>query len=125
MDSPQKLKKMSFSQKITRSSNPDSLVGCLGPPLKTLNRIRNKFAHEPGYQLQELDLEPLADFNAAWHRITGRPLRDKGLDALTEFTWMACVGINHVSFLLRQEPGVGIEGWVRRWKESFPDDGQV
>jgi hypothetical protein len=109
--------RLNFSQKIEVINNPQTLTGIYYPALKSLNTLRNKFAHKLGYKIIEEDLIEIRTILTAWNSALGKPI-PKGVKLIEEFTIWMCAGLNSMTTGIHLEtPELGLSGYIKWLKK--------
>jgi len=104
---------LNFSKKLEMINTPGTAVGVIYyPAIKKLNTIRNKFAHNLAYELQESDLSELRISMDLWEKARGQSA-GSGIQLIREFTVWVCGNISILTTGIKKHtPKTGLTGYL-------------
>lgn len=105
--------RLNFSKKLEIANNKRTTIGLIYPSIKSLNRMRNKYAHNLKYEPTENDFEPIKQFIYSWYSAGGKELPRDFQHLIQEFTITASAFINqYIKGIKNHSPGKGILGYL-------------
>jgi len=109
--------RLTFSQKLEMINNPQTLSQFYCLSIKSLNSLRNKFAHRISYSVIDEDLSEIKRFMNTWDDALGEA-RQEGLALLSRFTLFVCGDLNTTTRQIeKQGNGFGLPGYLNWLKD--------
>ncbi len=114
---PNKLR-LSFSTKLRVIDNKQTAFGMYSTALVQFNALRNKFAHNLEYQIQEKDTSVIISVMDAWNDAGGYE-RTRGCELIEQFVMWVCASIHSLIIGIEKETkSMGIAGYLE-WLDSM------
>jgi len=116
---------LNFSKKLELTNSRGTAIGTVYyPAIKKLNTIRNKFAHQITYELQESDYSEIKIAMDLWNKLFDKPC-STGLAVIEEFTIWVCSNIETlINGIKKETPTTGLAGyqeWLREMTNTPKD----
>lgn len=104
--------RLNFDRKLEILNNPKSIVALSFGGIKELNILRNKFAHNIGYQFENKDLFKMHAFIDMWYTPLQKPI-PKGLELVEAFTAFASSNLNLLTLgIQKHSKETGFPGYL-------------
>jgi hypothetical protein len=105
--------RLNFSKKLDIANNKRTSIGLIYPAIKSLNKMRNKYAHNLRYEPIENDFEPIKQFTNMWYAAGGKKTPIDFQHLIQEFTLTAAAFINgYINGIKNHTPNKGITGYL-------------
>jgi hypothetical protein len=110
--------RLTFSQKLELVNNQWLITFFVYKGVKSLNSLRNKFAHQLSYRITEQDCQQMKQTMTQWGAASGRVAGD-GVQLIQEFTSHACLLLSsHTSGISRETPKEGLGAFLS-WQKAM------
>lgn len=104
--------RITFNQKIELINNNRTTLGHSFKAVKSLNSLRNKFAHKLGYVIQDLDLLEMENYMSPWNDALGNTTLH-GIKLIENFTIWFCMSLDILTNGIKKEtPELGLVGYL-------------
>lgn len=112
--------RLTFSKKLDISNNKKTSIALLYPAIKSLNKMRNKYAHNLNYSPAEQDYLPISKFVEIWFSAGGEDIPSNFSDLIQAFTLIAAGFIDsYIQGISIHTPEHGILGYLEFLKEKM------
>lgn len=113
--------RLSFAQKLELINHPNTFIRFYYPAIKSLNRLRNKFAHNLSYKIKDHDYSEIHASMKVWHKAQGIFMPSE-LKLLQDFTVFIAGVINTtINTIKRESIKHGLTGYLE-WLNEMSEE---